>query len=157
MWLQDEFGYSIARASLAFTCASFAYATCSPISGAIVDRIHPGKRKRMIAVMMLVCGCSSSSILPYQLAWSQPVREVYAYVFCAVEGMFSTLLNAPCLPDMHRTARRASGGASDEMTTNMVTSIFTTIRMAGGIFGPAVGSQIQQVRKTPSWANFSHL
>ena len=32
IWLQSEFGYSIARASLAFTCASLAYAIFSPVS-----------------------------------------------------------------------------------------------------------------------------
>ena len=129
---QDEFGYSIARASLAFTCASLAYATFSPISGSIVDKLPASKRKHMIAIMLLVCGCSSSSILPYQLAWAQPTREMYAYFFCAIEGMLSTALNAPCLPDMHRSARRASSGATDEMTTNMVrqrTSILTAFAM----------------------------
>eukprot|EP01048_Picozoa_sp_COSAG05_P019116 COSAG05_NODE_2924_length_2499_cov_1.503333_1_plen_174_part_00 len=32
--------------------------------------------------------------------------------------------------------------AVDEMTTNIVTSLFTTIRMCGGIAGPAVGVNI---------------
>ena len=61
----------------------------------------------MVNLGLYCTGVSSSTVAPYQLAWSQSTREVLAYVFCFQEGMFSTFLQAPCLPEMHRTAKEA--------------------------------------------------
>ena len=56
-----EFGFSIEKASLCFTCASLAFVTCSPINGAIGDKIPKHTMKRMIItvswlrVILLLC------------------------------------------------------------------------------------------------------
>jgi hypothetical protein len=82
--------------------------------------------------------------------------KVVAYMFCSQEGLCSTFLQAPILPTMQDAAHAAdrahklqrfgysskgSGEAEeeeeeqDEMTTNITTSVFTTIRMGGAILG----------------------
>ena len=48
LWMMGEFGFSIEKASLCFTCASLAFVTCSPINGAIGDKIPKHTMKRMI-------------------------------------------------------------------------------------------------------------
>jgi MFS family permease len=45
MWMQEEFGYTIGQASLAFSCASFAYACGSPLAGSVSDCVPKPKRK----------------------------------------------------------------------------------------------------------------
>ena len=105
LWMQDEFGYSIGQASLAFSCASIAYAIFSPVAGSVTDCIQVHKRKFFICAFLYICGISSSSILPYQLTWSLEARRIYAYVFCFQEGTLATFLSAPCLPTMHEQAK----------------------------------------------------
>ena len=150
MWMQEEFGYTIGEASLAFSCASFTYGVFSPISGSVVDCIKTRHRRFvMISMALLACGLSSCSIGPWQLRWSLDVRKVIAYIFCCHEGMFSTFLQSPCLPVMHdysQAALKRRNCKNDEMTTNITTSVFTTIRMCGGILGPGIGSQILAAR-----------
>ena len=46
--MMGEFGFSIEKASLCFPCASLAFVTCSPINGAIGDKIPKHTMKRMI-------------------------------------------------------------------------------------------------------------
>lgn len=111
-------------------------------------------RRYMINGALYFCGCSSMSIGEYQLRWDVSVRKVVAYVFCSQEGICSTFLQAPILPTMQDAAHAAdrahklqrfgysSKGSGeeeeeqqDEMTTNITTSVFTTIRMGGAILG----------------------
>ena len=172
MWMQEEFGYSIGQASLAFSCASIAYAIGSPLAGSVTDCVPTEKRKYMINAALYLCGFSSMTIGNWQLSLDVSVRRVIAYVFCCQEGLCSTFLQAPVLPTMQEAAQKAEkehklrrygyvatkvaedhdvdGGSKveedkeeiDEMTTNITTSLFTTIRMGGAILGPAVGAEI---------------
>jgi|EP01043_Picozoa_sp_COSAG02_P041802 MFS family permease len=172
MWMQEEFGYSIGQASLAFSCASIAYAIGSPLAGSVTDCVPTDKRKYMINAALYLCGFSSMTIGKWQLSLDVSVRRVIAYVFCSQEGLCSTFLQAPVLPTMQDAAQKADkehrlrrygyittkvaenhdvvGGSEaeedreevDEMTTNITTSLFTTIRMGGAILGPAVGAEI---------------
>ena len=48
VWLMDEFGYTVQQASFAFSCASIAFVTCSPISGFVADKIPKHRMKTMI-------------------------------------------------------------------------------------------------------------
>jgi len=175
MWMQEEFGYSIGQASLAFSCASFAYAIGSPLAGSVTDCVPTEKRKYMINAALYLCGFSSMTIGKWQLSLDLSVRRVIAYIFCSQEGLCSTFLQAPVLPTMQEAAHKADkehklrqygyivtkvaddhnvdyGSEAegdrekideiDEMTTNITTSLFTTIRMGGAILGPAVGAEI---------------
>ena len=171
MWMQEEFGYSIGQASLAFSCASFAYAIGSPLAGSVTDCVPTEKRKYMINAALYLCGLSSMSIGKWQLSLDVSVRQVIAYIFCAQEGLCSTFLQAPVPPTMQDAAHKADKEHKlrrygytatkivdqtvdcvneaegkvddiDEMTTNITTSLFTTIRMGGAILGPAVGAEI---------------
>lgn len=172
MWMQEEFGYTIGQASLAFSCASIAYAIGSPLAGSVTDCVPTEKRKYMINAALYLCGISSMTIGNWQLRLDVSVRRVIAYVFCCQEGLCSTFLQAPVLPTMQEASQKARkehklrrygyigtkvvedydvvGGSEveehkeviDEMTTNITTSLFTTIRMGGAILGPAVGAEI---------------
>ena len=57
---------TIGQASLAFSCASIAYATFSPIAGSVTDCVHQDRRKYMINIALYVCGISSNTIRDYQ-------------------------------------------------------------------------------------------
>jgi hypothetical protein len=76
---------TIGQASLAFSCASIAYATFSPIAGSVTDCVHQDRRKYMINIALYVCGISSNTIRDYQLKWPLATRKIIAYVFCFQE------------------------------------------------------------------------
>ena len=143
----EEFGFTVQQASFAFSCASIAFVTCSPISGFVADKIPKHRMKTMITAGLLLNSVSASSLL-WSAGWSLPARMVYGFCFCFCEGLISTITFAPALPDMHRSAglaRRQGGSAAGippEAATNCVTSVFMTVQTFGGVLGPAIGAPL---------------
>lgn len=70
--------------------------------------------------------------------------QVFIWLFG--EGLVSTILQAPALPDMHMTARVKNKALpsceqiGQEQATNLVTSVFQTLRVTGQAGGPLLGA-----------------
>lgn len=77
VWMMGEFSFSIQRASLCFTCASLAFAICSPIMGYIGDKIPKHTMKWMVVVGLLLNVLNASS-LQWTQSWQLQHRIVYA-------------------------------------------------------------------------------
>jgi MFS family permease len=77
LWMMGEFDFSIQRASLCFTCASLAFAICSPIMGYIGDTIPKHTMKWMIVTGLLLNFFNAFS-MQWTLTWQLQHRIVYA-------------------------------------------------------------------------------
>ena len=74
------------------------------------------------------------------------LRNMCSYVCRFHEGLVSPVLQAPALPDMHASARLVNRQMppgvriGQEQATNLVTSVFQTLRVLGQAIGPLLGA-----------------
>lgn len=74
------------------------------------------------------------------------LRNICSYVCRFHEGLVSPVLQAPALPDMHASARLVNRQMppgvriGQEQATNLVTSVFQTLRVLGQAIGPLLGA-----------------
>ena len=91
-WCVDEFGFTVKEASLCIAFIAALFGLSSPLSGSLGDRLGNRRTMGLIACSMTALVLLFVLMGPWQLAWSVAIRQRLLFVYLAVDGLVSCLV-----------------------------------------------------------------